>query len=145
MNELIRGLSFIQPYATAIMLGHKKIETRSFPTHYRGRIAVHASVGFPKWAVEFAQTERAFGRIPARIPLGQIVGLATIADCRHAEDMAPAISGLERLYGDYSFGRFAWVLCDIVAFPEPIPCKGSLGLWKVPQEILEQIEKAVKS
>ena len=35
----------------------------------------------------------------------------------------------ERPFGDFTPGRFAWLLEDIVALPEPIPAKGHQGLW----------------
>lgn len=36
----------------------------------------------------------------------------------------------ERAFGDYTPGRFAWLLADIRPLPEPIPAKGALGLWE---------------
>lgn len=36
----------------------------------------------------------------------------------------------ERAFGDYTPGRFAWLLANVRALPEPIPAKGALGLWK---------------
>lgn len=42
----IMGLSLWQPYATLIAIGAKKIETRSWPTRYRGRLAIHAGQTF---------------------------------------------------------------------------------------------------
>lgn len=32
-------------------------------------------------------------------------------------------------YGDFTPGRFGWVLADIQSFRQPIPAKGMLGLW----------------
>jgi hypothetical protein len=36
----------------------------------------------------------------------------------------------ERAFGDYTSGRFAWLLANIRALPEPVPAKGALGLWE---------------
>lgn len=36
----------------------------------------------------------------------------------------------ERSFGDYSPGRYMWFLTNIRTLPEPIPCKGALGLWE---------------
>lgn len=36
----------------------------------------------------------------------------------------------ERAFGDYTPGRYAWLLTDVEMLPEPIPAKGSLGLWE---------------
>lgn len=35
----------------------------------------------------------------------------------------------ERSFGDYTPGRYAWLLSDVQALPTPIPAKGQLGLW----------------
>src|SRR5262245_57317499 len=39
------------------------------------------------------------------------------------------VSDQERAFGDYTLGRFAWLLANIRALPTPIPAKGALGLW----------------
>lgn len=35
----------------------------------------------------------------------------------------------ERVLGDYSPGRFAWVLQNPVMFDKPIPARGKQGWW----------------
>ncbi len=128
----MKALSFLQPWATAIMVGNKKIETRSWKTSYTGRIAIHASRSFLPWAREFAQTERALGRLPGRLPFGAIIGFVTIIGMRRTEELAYEITALEKLYGDYSWGRWGWILEDIEPLNEPIPCRGHQGLWNLP-------------
>ena len=39
----MKAISLWQPYAALIALGFKKIETRSWPTTYRGPLAIHAA------------------------------------------------------------------------------------------------------
>jgi activating signal cointegrator 1 len=143
MEDAVRALSLTQPWATAIIIGVKQIETRSWYTSHRRCIAIHAAKGFPGWAKEFAATEHTLGRLPGRFPRGAIIGLATIQDVRRTEALRGSISALERLYGDYDAGRWGWVLTDIRALPEPITCKGALGLWAVPQEIMALIKATV--
>jgi activating signal cointegrator 1 len=36
----------------------------------------------------------------------------------------------ELSFGDYTPGRFAWILEDIKSLENPIPAKGMLGLWE---------------
>lgn len=36
----------------------------------------------------------------------------------------------ERSFGDYTAGRYAWVLRNLVELPEPVPARGGLGLWE---------------
>ena len=42
----MKVLTLFQPWATLVILGEKKIETRSWKTNYRGEIAIHAG---KKW------------------------------------------------------------------------------------------------
>jgi hypothetical protein len=87
--------------------------------------------------------------IIAHLPLGALVAKAKLHDCVqtrqdwHQEDtpwlicgdaQSPAIWRVpppepERSFGGYAAGRYAWLLANIKALPEPIPCKGALGLW----------------
>lgn len=141
----MKALSLIQPWASAIILGSKKIETRSWNTNHRGRIAIHASKGMPKWAKEFASTERALGRLPSRLPLGAIIGIADLVDVIPVEIAVLSIYPIEKLYGDYTSGRWAWLLKNVEAFPDDmiIHCKGALGLWTVLDEIDIEIERII--
>ncbi len=41
----------------------------------------------------------------------------------------------ELSFGDYTPGRYAWLLADIRALPEPIPARGALGLWEYEGDI----------
>ena len=139
-------ISLTQPYATAIALGLKHWETRSWYTSYRGLLGIHAAKGFPTWAKVFAREEYLAGRlpqVPALIPVGAIVAMVNMADCQPTENLIDDISELERRYGDYLDGRFAWKLEDNRALKEPVPAKGALGLWspgpELEQAIMEQL------
>ena len=127
----MKALSLTQPWASLVASGAKKVETRSWSTSYRGRLAIHAAKGFPLSARNFASEEFTLGRLPGRIPRGAILAVVTLADVRRTEEIAPTLSALERLYGDYSVGRYAWVLEDVQMLPQPIPYKGALGLFDV--------------
>lgn len=142
----MKALSLTQPWATLVVTGEKRIETRSWSTNFTGRVAIHASKGFPKWAKEcvnaefFEESLRRFGyRSPSTLPTGSIIGLATIMGCRRTEDVGHQLSEKEQEFGDYYEGRFAWFLTDPVQFGVPIPCKGALGLWTVPEEIAKAL------
>jgi hypothetical protein len=36
----------------------------------------------------------------------------------------------ELSFGNYSSGRYAWLLANIEMVPSPIPMRGALGLWE---------------
>lgn len=133
----MKALTLTQPWASLVACGRKRIETRGWSTSYRGPLAIHAAKGYPRWAREFAEEERAFARVPEQLPLGAIVATCRLArvfqvgadDAMVPADVLALLSLQETLYGDYSAGRFGWVLADVVALAEPIPARGSLGLW----------------
>ena len=140
-------LSLTQPYASAIPLGLKTWETRSWPTKYRGPLGIHAAKRFPIPAKAFARAEYLAGRLPT-IPLwmtlGAVVAVVDLTDCIPTEDAWRVIDDLERLYGDYSPGRFALNLENIRPLAEPIPAKGSLGLWTPGPELERAIMEQLK-
>lgn len=135
----MKALSLTQPWATLVAIGAKKIETRSWPTGFRGQFAIHASKGFPTECkalcneTVFADTLMAAGIQDWRdLPLGAILCTARLIDCTPmTETNISAIrSTLEYAFGDYAPGRYMWKLDNVKPLPEPIPYKGALGLWE---------------
>lgn len=45
----------------------------------------------------------------------------------------------EALESPWFFGPFGWKLAEIRPLEAPVPCKGSLGLWRVPAEVESEI------
>lgn len=122
----MKAFTVYQPYAYAITAGLKTYETRPRRTHIRGRVAVHAAKA-NKWA---ALAPANLG-LPesAILHYGAVLGTVEIVDCVPVEELLPTLSEREKQLGDYSPGRFAWVLQNPVAFPTPIPAKGKQGWW----------------
>jgi hypothetical protein len=139
----MRGLSVIQPYATLLAIAAKRFETRSWPTSYRGPIAIHASQGFPRKFQALIDREpflsvlRPYLDDQYSLPRGAILATATLVNCHAVEILT--LSDQERAFGDYSPGRFAWEFVDVVRLNEPAPCKGMLGLWAVPEHVRRRI------
>lgn len=138
----MKALTLHQPWASLVAIGAKRIETRSWSTSYRGLLAIHAAKLWNDQLWRIASTgpigiallEARNG--PDLLPLGMIV-----ARCRlHAvariqedypmdDDVAAAMTPRERAFGDFTPGRFAWLLADVEALPQPIPARGRQGLW----------------
>lgn len=141
---MIKALTLTQPWATLVAIGAKRIETRSWRTAYRGSLAIHAAKGFPKWASEtcnYPEFARELG--PDPLPLGAVIATARLISCIPTRELQQnrvievdylagcsdfVLDDRERAFGDYSPGRWAWLLADAVQC-EPIPAKGSLSLW----------------
>lgn len=45
-------------------------------------------------------------------------------------------------FGDFTSGRWAWLLDNIVKLDEPIPCRGRQGVWTVPDDIAARLPAA---
>jgi len=141
----MKALSIIQPWASLIAIGAKRIETRSWPTNHRGWIAIHASKKYPanNRALELAPPFReALSPYGLCLPTGVIIAVAKIIDCIPTEEVLKG-KGIrcehELAFGNYTSGRYGWLLSDIRALKEPIPCKGALSLWTVLGEIERRI------
>ena len=123
-------------------MGAKQIETRSWDTSHRGVIAIHASKGFQPWQVALSTTDPFYEALNGiNLPLGAIIGVVDVVSTWSTDLIVNMpISDIERQFGDFTPGRFAWVLEEAVALPAPIPCQGMLGLWEVPKIIEYEIE-----
>ena len=146
----MKALTLTQPWATLVAIGAKKIETRSWRTSYRGPLAIHAAKGFPKWAKDtcrdnpFHSALYAAGLARERwtegIPIGCVIATCNLLDCLPMvatgclsgvfDDYPELDTPQERAFGDYSEGRYAWILEDVKPLPEPVPAKGALSLWE---------------
>ena len=134
----MKAITLTQPWATLVAIGAKRIETRSWRTLYRGHLAIHAAKGFPELARErFFNWE--FREVLEahcihsfhELPLGVVVATCTLVDCvRITPDNMPPPGGPEFYFGDYTPGRWAWMLNSVKSLPYPIPLRGSLGLWE---------------
>lgn len=146
----MKALTLTQPWASLVAIGAKRIETRGWRTAHRGPLAIHAAKGFPKWAKETC-AEPAFaaelGR--DRLPVGAVIATCRLISCMPTRELQEnrliqvdpearcddfLLGEEERAFGDYSPGRWAWLLADIEALPEPVPAKGALSLWEWERE-----------
>jgi len=109
-NRHMKCLSVRQPWASMIARGEKTIETRTWPTEYRGDLIIVSSLR---------------PRIDD-LPAGQALCIARVVDCRpmtRADELAARCE----LYA----GAFAWVL-DNIRPVEPVAVTGKLGLYIPP-------------
>ena len=122
----MKAFTVYQPYAYAIVAGLKQYETRPRRTNIRGRVAVHAAKGKPRFvtlAVDMALPEH------MKLHFGAVIGTVEIVDCLPVEEVIGALTERERALGDYSEGRWAWALKNPVMFDTPVPACGRQGWW----------------
>ena len=135
----MKAITIHQPWASAIALGLKHFETRSWPTAHRGWLLIHAGKQWNKDAVRFQseavhhlraahgvdnKTVLEFEENP---PLGVFVADAWLADCLPTDHLL--VSPQEKFFGDFSPGRFAWKFSYVRKFDEPVIWPGAQGIW----------------
>ncbi len=127
--EEIRSLSFKQPYASLML--HGKIETRSWPTKYRGRVLICASKK-PYTESEMlgisgeVQTQRILIKIHGekmKEPEGVAIAVGNLVDCRPMtkEDE-------EKCFVKFQEGLWCHIYEDVQPL-KPFQWKGTQG-WK---------------
>jgi hypothetical protein len=133
MQYAMKAISMWEPWASLVACGAKQYETRSWSTGYRGLIAIHAA---KRWQGEQKRARDVFMRnfpelvdVLAVPPLGCIVAVCELVDVIPTDVVRSSLTPKERLFGDYSPGRYAWELKVIRTPPEPIPYKGAQGIW----------------
>ncbi|MCC6679289.1 MAG: ASCH domain-containing protein [Phycisphaeraceae bacterium] len=123
-----------QPWASAIAAGLKRIETRDWFTHYRGPLLIHAATRGPKSQVADWIDALDLKFDVDDLPFGAIIAVTNLTGCCRTEFMD--VSPQEELLGDYSPGRFGWLLDSIRAFDKPIPYRGRQRLFNVPYSVV---------
>lgn len=129
----MRCLSIRQPWAWAVCLGAKSIENRSWPTDYRGTLAIHASS-----SREDLQKFRDAARDDqSLLAFGAIIGVADVIDCR------PLDTGLEK--NDWAEGPWCWTLANARLLSRPIPLRGRANLFPLPADVVESLHAELAS
>lgn len=124
----MKVLSIKEPWASLIMNGTKKIETRSWKTKYRGEIYIHASLSKAK----ITKPEVYELIKDMNFKCGYIICKCNLVDCIYMTDEYVNDMKInhyeEYICGHYEVGRYAWIV-EGVKVIEPIKAKGKLGLW----------------
>lgn len=122
------------------MLGLKRNETRGWPIRYRGPLVIHAAQRWHRDQVVFSERARSQGAaLPKDLPLGAVVGVAWVVDCRSTTEVCPTVGFMERMFGNYGPNRYAWLLEDAQPLTTPLPWKGKQGFFDVPVKVLNPL------
>ena len=146
-----------QPWASLIADGVKKQETRNWapPKHLIGkRIGIHAAKRKLTKAELRALPSMIHHDLSVRyghfweedVPYGAVVATAEIGGACEVKGpfLTPPAGGLlgyrvytnepcrvyEDIYGDYSIGRYVWLLRSVIKMDVPVPAQGKQGIWR---------------
>ncbi len=116
----MKAISLTLPWPLLIRDGRKDIETRSWKTNYRGRLAIHGTKTINRQAcLEFG-----YPQIDAMYR-GAIICIVDLMDCVQF----PHPACIPDAYGDFTPGRWGWILANVQTLVHPVPAVGHQGLW----------------
>lgn len=126
----MKAISLWEPWASAMALGIKRNETRSWPTSYRGDLVICAAkrkIDPLSWrlvelfGIPFETFKPAYGMAVCIVEV--------YACCR--TDLLSELPQIEQSLGDYTAGRWAWRTRNLRKLATPIPVAGRQGLFEV--------------
>src|SRR5262245_9293131 len=125
----MKAITVIQPWATLLILGAKRYETRTWTTSYRGPLAIHAAKRYPNITWQLCCEEpfrsalhRGGFLLGSDLPTGVILGTVDLVACHPTRNLK--LTGDEAAFGDYCPGRWAWEIANPRPLAEPIPFRG---------------------
>lgn len=121
----MKALTICQPWAWAIAAGHKHVENRTWPTSYRGPLAIHAGKS-AAWEVSGRFViERIGVAVPAQLAKGVILGVCDLVDVVRYDRC-------RELHSDpWADGPWCWRLENFQPLDEPLAYRGAQGLFEV--------------
>ena len=135
----MKAMSIYQPWATLVVIGAKKFETRSWSTKYRGPLLIHATKDFPRdrqrignEPIFYHATNKMskFWHVGGYAPGGNIIGRVELVGCYKTEFIRDRIDETERTFGDYGDNRWAWCFVMPQEFESLIEAKGAQRIWE---------------
>lgn len=142
-DKQYRALTIDAWWAHAIAHGAKRVENRSWRTHYRGGLLIHAGRTTRR---DDEAIEAIRGIAPPLIPLGhaglvaagrgRIVAVAELVDCIPVE---------QRPGDPWACGPWCWVLDRVRPLPYPVAAIGLQGLWCPGGELMRQVDRQLAS
>ncbi len=159
----MRVITIRPPWADAIACGAKRFETRGWPTSYRGALAIHSGHGDDKETRAFLdmyEFQRALaplvgkpldlevepswqGVMMEHVNRGAVVAVCRLEDCRTTVGLPLHAYRREERLGDFSSGRYAWLLTGVVRLAQPVKCNGQLGLFNASADLRRKMLAAL--
>ena len=133
-EQLIKCISIRQPWAWLVCAGAKDIENRGRAPTYRGIVAVHA--GANTQAVRVLRNKDVSGSIDfSQFSLGAIIGTVELVDV--------VIPPIRRLPESWAVGPYCLVFRNPQLFDDPIPHKGRLSIYTLPDETAMEVHRRI--
>ncbi len=145
---IVNAFTCTGAYAVLIMSGLKRVENRScLPVPARGRCAMSVSKKFCRkeyenlvvWLAEHCDPS-AFAQLLKWDEVKSWPGCLVGTMDYDAMDRAPGNIALAHECRIWNEGYSNWwILSDIRRLPAPISCRGNVGMWQLPEELITAV------
>ena len=159
----MRALTLIQPMAWALFHG-KDVENRDWEPPVKLGVepfCVHGGKSYDRDYEEFIKEILGLERLPAEAHAAGVLGVVTVdrvikggrangspgpAQVRVGDRWQRANTLLEKAFlSPWYVGKFGWCIADRIEFPAPIPCRGMLGMWPLPDVVEAHVKAYLES
>lgn len=146
----LKALTVRQPWAWCITDEAKRVENRIWQPRgdWRGPLALHAAQTLDTRALDALTRDWGKRHAPRgdQLALGAIVGLVRLADVHPADKKTCPQTC--RNWGEFpakgAKPLFHWILDDVTVLRTPLPCKGALQLWNVPDDVAAALARQTR-
>jgi len=133
----MKALTILQPYASAIIDGPKRVENRTWRPNLRTPVWIAVHAGLRPLRDHFATVKQVWRHDrdrglcdvgpPETLKLGALLGAMRVYDFLLI-DKHPGLD-----MDPWATGPWCWMIDQVVRW-KPIPWKGRQGLWELPEE-----------
>jgi hypothetical protein len=136
----MRALTVCQPFAWGIIHGPKTVENREWPVPATSPVpftlVIHA--GLSRSYVDALLADGTEPPPEKELVFGALIGTVQVVEC------LPVGRVRGRRYTRHAEGPWCWLLADPLPIRKPIPVRGKLGLWNVPDELLPALRAQLR-
>ncbi|RIB08409.1 hypothetical protein C2G38_2045194 [Gigaspora rosea] len=168
-KPIFHALTVMEPFATCIIHGPKRLENRTYPLDISSLIA-KSGANVPNkgvWiAIHVSSSKRNLNKndptcliiklqcweqLPSADELkqknnfGKIIGVARFIVCLKADDVPDdnVWKGDDGGSGSGKKQRYCWIIDEVKALEKPVECKGNTGIWQVDDQIAKQLYEEI--
>lgn len=124
----MKCLTVRQPWAHLIAQGGKDIENRTWLTHYRGPLIIHASQQMKGEDLAWVKAEHGIHLVHAALQRGVTICMVDLVDI------------VTESKSKWFEGTYGWVLKNPRPLPR-IPMRGQMGLFNPPDEVVARLRR----
>ena len=132
-KKAMKVITIKEPWASAIFQSGKNVENRTWRTHYRGPLIIHAGKGkFLDFDPYQWARKRGLCLSEKNEKKGNLIGIVDLVDCVKSYKSPWSIDG-----------HWHWILNKARTIRHPISVPGQVGLWNAPASELALLTDSI--